>query len=317
MTRHQTPLQLQQQANHWLELQRTGLNKTQQQAFMHWLNESPAHHAAYQETQQVNLLLAKFDDAQTAKVNDATKHSGLSKIWAIAACAALMVISLISYQYWPNSDLPSFHAQYQSARGEQIDFELPDGSQLSLDAQSQLLLVFDAKQRVSQLKQGRALFDIAKDPQRPFIVNTNGANVTVLGTRFSVDSKSNSTRISVDHGRVKVQSTDNSQHLIELVQGQQAVLTKQGVEVQNINPHLVDAWRNGRLVFNNVPLYEVCAEFTRYHDVNFEFTKLSVRNMMISGTFNANELDNFLNLLPHVLPIEIKNNNNHVVMSKN
>ena len=316
MTRHQTAEQLQLQANQWLELQRIGLNKQQQQAFLHWLNESPEHHAVYQQSQQVDQLLAQFDDAQTAAISSPSNHFRFRKVWAIAACVAILMLSLTSYQFWPSTSNPNFNAQYQSARAEQLDFVLPDGSKLSLDAQTQLALQYDTKQRVSHLKQGRALFDVAKNPQRPFIVNTNRANITVLGTRFSVDSKSNSTRISVEHGRVKVQSTRHAQHLIELVQGQQAVLNDQGVDVQSMNPQLVDAWRNGRLVFNNVPLNEVCAEFNRYHDADFEFTDQSVSNLMLSGTFSASELDNFLDLLPHVLPIKIKNNNNHIVISK-
>ncbi|NMM40600.1 FecR family protein [Pseudoalteromonas arctica] len=316
MTRHQTAVQLQQQANYWHELQRTGLNEQQQQAFLHWLNEHPEHHAVYQQSQQVDQLLAQFDNMQTAAINSSVKHFGFSKVWAIAACVAILMISLTSYQFWPSSNNPNFNAQYRSARAEQLDFVLPDGSKLSLDAQTQLALEFDTNQRLTHLKQGRALFDIAKNPQRPFIVNTDRANITVLGTRFSVDNKSNSTRISVEHGRVKVQSTRHSHHLIELIQGQQAVLNDQGVDVHSMNPKLVGAWRNGRLVFNNVPLIEACAEFNRYHDADFKFTDFSVNNMMLSGTFTASELDNFLALLPHVLPVKIEKNNNQIVISK-
>ncbi|GAA0811074.1 hypothetical protein GCM10009111_03030 [Colwellia asteriadis] len=315
MTSQQTPLQLQQQANQWLELQRTGLNAKQQQAFLRWLNESSDHYDAYQQSQQVDQLLAQLGEGKTAAINKAVTLSPIRKVLAIAASVTILMVSLTSYYFGGNTD-SNFTANYQSARDEQIDFNLPDGSKLSLDAQTQLALAFDAKQRVSHLSQGRALFDVAKNPQRPFIINTNRADITVLGTRFSVDSKVDSTRVSVEHGRVKVQSTRYGEPAVELVQGQQAVLSEHGVEVLNMNPQLVDAWRSGRLVFNNVPLNEVCAEFSRYHDANFKFSEYSVSNMMLSGTFNASELDNFLNLLPHVLPVNIKSNNNQVVISK-
>ncbi|WP_231659060.1 MULTISPECIES: FecR family protein [Pseudoalteromonas] len=313
MDRHQTQLQLQQQANAWLEQQKTGLSKNQQHAFLTWLNTNPEHLAAYQQSQQVDQLLTQFSDSDITQLNISTTKR-VSPLWAIAACVALFMVSITSYQFWPQNDTSAhYSAQYQSARSEQFDVALPDGSQLSLDAQTHLTLAFDANQRVNNLIQGRALFDVASDPQRPFIVIADNTKITVLGTRFSVDKKQNSTRISVEHGRVKVQ---NKQHLIELVQGQQVLFNEQGMAVQNVNPHLVAAWRDGRLIFNNAPLDEVFAEFNRYHDTHFEFTDSTVSNMMLSGTFSATDLDNFLNLLPHVLPVEIKNTNNHIVISK-
>lgn len=317
--------QIQQQANYWLEQQAQGMNAKQRDAFSKWLNTSKQHQDAYHQSQQVNELLTHLDETNldtftlTDNVKPLTtpKHRTIfTKLYPAAACIAVLMLAMLSYSYWPTTTNSQFQAHYQSARDQLIDFSLPDGSQISLDAKTQLAFNFNSQQRLSNLHQGRALFDIAKNPQRPFIINTERAKITVLGTRFSIDKKAKSTQVSVEHGRVKVQISQHSHHDIELIQGQQVTINAQGMNVQNINPQLVDAWRQGRLVFNNVPLGEVCAEFKRYHDTDFIFTDNDASKIKLSGTFTASELDNFLNLLPQVLPVTIKKINNHIVISK-
>ena len=311
MDRQQT--QIQAQANKWLEQQKMGLTQLQQQAFIKWLNISEAHQAAYQQSVQIDQLLTQFSEHEITQIN--TPHpKRFSPLWAIAACVACLMLSVTGYQFWPNeASQPHYTAHYKSNRGEQFDIALPDGSQLSVDAKTQISLAYSPNTRVNTLVQGRVLFDVASDPQRPFIVSTDDTKITVLGTRFSVDKKANSTRISVEHGRVKVQK---NRHIIELVQGQHVVFSEHGMNVQTMDPTLVDAWKSGRLVFSNASLIEVCAEFNRYHDAEFKFTDDLAGSLKISGTFSAIQLDNFLNLLPHVLPVEIKNKNNQVLISK-
>lgn len=309
MDRHQT--QLQQQANDWLEKQALGLNQSQQDEFLTWLNTSPEHQAAYQQSQQIEELLTQFTDSDIEQFN-MPPNKRPQPMWTLAACIAFLMISITSYQFWPqDTQQPPYKVQYQSSRGEQFDIELPDGSQISLDAQTTLALAFDTNKRFNNLTHGRVLFDVAQDPQRPFIITANESKITVLGTRFSVDNKPNRTRISVEHGRVKVQ---NKQQVIELVQGQQAIIDAQGLNIKNMDPHLIGAWRNGRLIFDNTKLSDVFAEFTRYHDTHFNFTNDSIKELKLSGTFSAEQLDNFLNLLPHVLPVKIESHKNQVVI---
>lgn len=311
MDRQQTQLQL--QANTWLEKQKVGLTASQKQAFIQWLNTSKAHQTAYQESVQVERLLMQFSEHEIEQLNTPKPKRFLST-WAIAACAACLMLTITGYQLWPNEVSPTqYTAHYKSNRGEQFDIALPDGSQLSVDAKTQISLDFNPNSRKNKLVQGRVFFNVASDLQRPFIVSTDDTKITVLGTRFSVDKKKHSTRISVEHGRVKIQ---NNHHLIELVQGQHVVFNELGMDVQTIDPTLVDAWRSGRLVFSNAPLVEVCAEFNRYHDTEFTFSDDQVAALKVSGTFSAVQLDNFLNLLPHVLPVEIKSENNQVIISK-
>lgn len=317
MDRHNVSIQ--QQVNHWLALERQGLDKAQQQALSRWLDESRAHQTAYQESKQVEQLLSQFSEQDIAQLENPVTHSKLKskttqRYFAIAACFALFALSFFGYQTWFfQIDNDNFHASYQSTRGELRTISLPDNSLLTLDAKTSLAIDFDGNRRSNKLLNGRVLFDVASDKSRPFVISAGSTKITVLGTRFSVDKKANSIRIVVDHGRVNVQSQHQQ---IELRKGQMAVVDSDGITKTEFDPNLnlVDAFKQGRLVFDNAPLSEVFEEFKRHHAISYTLTAQSTEQLVISGTFLASELESFLNLLPHALPVEVKNTNNHVVI---
>ncbi|CAM4462033.1 FecR family protein [Pseudoalteromonas maricaloris] len=317
MDRHNVSIQ--QQVNHWLELERQGLSKAQQQALNRWLGESRAHQTAYQESKQVERLLSQFSEQDIAQLENPVTHSKLKpkttqRYFAIAACFALFALSFVGYQTWffqVNKD--TFHASYQSPRGELRTISLPDNSLLTLDAKTSLAIDFDGNRRRNKLLSGRVLFDVASDKSRPFVISAGSTKITVLGTRFSVDKKPNSVRIVVDHGRVNVQSQHQQ---ITLTKGQMAVVDSDGIVKAEFDPNLnlVDAFKQGRLVFDNTPLNEALEEFKRHHAMSYTLSTQSTEQLVISGTFLASELESFLNLLPHVLPVEVKEYNNHIVI---
>lgn len=306
-------IRLQEQANQWLEQQKKGFTAVQEQQFQKWLTANPEHLTCFEQSKQIDGLLNQLSAHQIDALSNSNSVSFThSRIWiATAACFALCMLSLISYTLWPQSN--DYSAQYNSQIGEQFDVTLPDGSQLSLDAKTKLSINFDDDRRLNTLVKGRALFDVSKDAKRPFIISTGTTKITVLGTKFTVDKKTSSTHVSVEHGRVKVQTNT---HAVELIQGQQAQINKDGITVENIDLNRVDAWRHGRLIFNNTPLDEVLAEFNRYHAINVKITDDKASQLLVSGTFLAHEFEKFLALLPHVLPVKIKSSLDQVVIEK-
>ena len=104
-----------------------------------------------------------------------------------------------------------WQASWSSARGQQVRHGLPDGSSLLLDAASSARVQYFSARRVVTLAQGAAFFEVARDEQRPFMVEAAGVRVTVLGTRFGVDIEEggqSGQRVSVQvaSGRVQVQT---------------------------------------------------------------------------------------------------------------
>ncbi|WP_223192030.1 FecR family protein [Pseudoalteromonas piscicida] len=288
MDRHNVSIQ--QQVNRWLELEKQGLTKAQQQELNRWLGESHTHQAAYQESKQVEQLLSQFSEQDIAQLENPVTHSKLKsktthRYFAIAACFALFALSFFGYQTWFfQIDNDNFHASYQSTRGELRTITLPDNSLLTLDAKTSLAIDFDGNRRSNKLLSGRVLFDVASDKSRPFVISAGSTKITVLGTRFSVDKKANSIRIVVDHGRVNVQSQNQQ---IELRKGQMVVVDSDGITKTEFDPNLnlVDAFKQGRLVFDNAPLSEVFEEFKRHHAISYTLSTQSTEQLVISGTF--------------------------------
>ncbi|WP_394193302.1 FecR family protein [Pseudoalteromonas atlantica] len=313
---------IQQQVDHWLALEKQGLTHEQALALGHWLDADRKHLLAYQESQQVEQLLSQLSkqdiqclEQTTSRPNQSTRHSGKSP-WTMAACLALICVCMFGYLNWPTSlNSASFQASYQTKRGEITDIELPDQSKLTLDAKASISVNFDSEKRMNKLLKGRVLFDVASDKARPFVIGTGNSKITVLGTRFSVDKKSHSTRVMVEHGRVSIQ---NQHERIELSKGDVATIYASGIVISKFDPEitLVDAFKRGRLMFDNTPLNEALETFNRYHDFSYTLATKSHDELTISGTFLVSELENFVTLLPHALPVEVKNLNNHLIISK-
>lgn len=322
-------LAIQAQANKYIELEKLGFNADQRTEFEHWLNACEAHQTAYQESKQVDALLAQFNESDIANESTATTllksqsentptTESKVKVWlknyrAIAACCALLMISVLSYQLVPNMlSQQTFVAEYQSTRGELLKYTLPDNSHITLDAKTQLSLAFNNKQRLSKLTSGRVLFDVESDKARPFVVNAGNTKITVLGTRFSVDKKANQVRVAVAHGKVAVQMNE---HNVVLNQGEVALINGNAIKRDTMAHVNIGAWRQGRLVFNNEPLVNALHTFKRYHNRDIIFTDAHAEKLRLSGVFSTSELDEFVNLLPHVLAVEAKIINNQIVIS--
>jgi transmembrane sensor len=138
-----------------------------------------------------------------------------------ATVVGLMVVAFIARV--------QFHGQpeYATEVGEQRSLRLADGSTVILDSRSRLRLNFDDSVRAVELLQGRALFRVAANPVRPFIVRASGTTVRVLGTQFDVKQNASATVVTVVEGRVAVYSKAGG-----------AVATGAGGPGSNSNPDL-------------------------------------------------------------------------------
>jgi transmembrane sensor len=95
---------------------------------------------------------------------------------------------------------------YATAIGEQCSIALADGSTIELGARSRVRVHFTDKERDVEFLAGEALFGVAKDPARPFVVTTNNARVRAVGTQFDVHKRTSGTTVTVLEGHVVVYS---------------------------------------------------------------------------------------------------------------
>jgi transmembrane sensor len=127
------------------------------------------------------------------------------RLLAVASCALILVIA--GAIWWQAERFPG----YTTDVGERRSITLADGSTVDLNARSKLRVEFSDKERRVELLDGQALFQVAKDKNRPFIVASGDATVRAVGTQFDVYRKANGTTVTVIEGRVAVYSTAHAE----------------------------------------------------------------------------------------------------------
>ncbi|MCO7515626.1 FecR family protein [Pseudomonas guariconensis] len=223
---------------------------------------------------------------------------------ALAAGVALAALGL-GWSGWQYQRL-NHHADLQTALGERRQVELPDGSHLELNGGTHLQVAFSSGRRQVLLTAGEAMFSVAHDVDRPFVVDTAQGSVTVTGTRFDVRLDPERTRVAVEQGSVRVRGAGDS--LAQLKAGQGSHIDRQGKVAA---PYAVDAaaltaWRQGKLVFDNATLEEVVAEVSRYRAQPLRVAPGKAAGLRLSSTFSVDDTDALLRALPSILPVAIK-----------
>ena len=152
---------------------------------------------------------------------------------------------------------------------------LADGTRVELNARTSLRFENTGTERRVRLGDGEALFIVAKDAARPFIVETPAGSVRVTGTTFSVRNDAAAPvalEVLVVEGSVQVRPSDQTgQHASEpysLKAGDRLAAGSRGVEVSALSKAAIEnalAWREGYAIFEDVPLSEAAACFARYH----------------------------------------------------
>jgi transmembrane sensor len=214
---------------------------------------------------------------------------------------------------------PVFQQRLATARGVQQQFALPDGSTVLLDTSTQADVLLYRNRREVRLDQGQAYFNVRPDGVRPFRVHAGEAEVTVVGTRFTVRRTpsgllDDGVGIAVDEGRVRVAhrpvSAGGSRGKaadVLLSAGESATVDTSGrVFVADRSFGMDGAWRKGRVSFSGVPLSHALAEFERYGDTRVRIGDPEVAGMRVHGSFELRRLDAFLKALPQVLPVRLR-----------
>jgi len=224
---------------------------------------------------------------------------------ALLGVAALAGGSGVLWSVWQHQ-VPTWQQAYATPRGRVARYLLPDGSAVTLDADSRLDIVFRGRSRRVQLLQGGAFFDVARDVDRPFTVDTPVARVTVLGTRFAVElDPSGATAVSVAHGRVRVTASGDERQDLELTAGESARIDRGRAVRRALEQDTVAPWREGWLGFTRQPLGEVVDRLNRYRAEPIE-VDAGVASVPVSGEVRLARLDEWLRLLPTVAPVRLR-----------
>ena len=221
--------------------------------------------------------------------------------------------------------------------GEQKTLELDDGSAVTLNTGTQLVVDYGEPARTILLERGEAFFEVADDPARPFTVELGARSVTAVGTAFSVRKHPTRYQLAVLEGRVLMHPATgeaaaaaplvaaaghgaapatSAQGLVE--QGWVAEFDLDRNQLTTFQPAAMDqylGWRNGMLRFDREPLHRVVQELNRYTRKKILIEDAAVMELSVYAAVSVNELDSALSALERLLAIEVTEHYDRIVIT--
>lgn len=262
-------------------------------AFDEWRGRSPAHaHAAAEAAAMMGDIGAIRQAEEYREIGAALRHAPSPAAPRVSrrtvltgGTATAAAVGLVgSGVFGPASGLFSDYATGVGARQRVV---LEDGSVAWLNTATALSTDFSERERRLTLQAGEALFEVAKDKTRPFVVASGNGEARAVGTVYSVRQRGAINDVVVTEGIVEVR---NGSQISRLTAGQQIAYGDDFQStIRTVDGEALTAWSRGKLIFNHRPLGEVATELERY-----QFGKVMVRGdrlkrLEVTGVF---ELDN-------------------------
>ncbi|TMN16568.1 FecR domain-containing protein, partial [Pseudoxanthomonas sp. X-1] len=226
----------------------------------------------------------------------------------LAGAAALLLALGVAGAGWRHYAVTE-SARYASALGQLQPVALSDGSRATLSSDSLIEVALSAARRRIALERGEAYFEVAKDADRPFVVEAGARRAVAVGTRFSVRRDGTTTRVIVTEGTVRLESDahgDRPTPTTLLPAGSIAIAGPDGVLVRSVPLAEAEAaldWRGGLLSFRDTALREAVAEFNRYNARKLVVADAGAGALRVSGTFQWDNADGFVRLLERGFPV--------------
>ncbi len=242
--------------------------------------------------------------------------------WKVAASLlAVLSIGLLTTLFFHN--LPHSTALVlKTDKGQRSYAQLPDGSKVWLNAETELIVDdFSSGSRNVHLS-GEAHFEVAHDTKHPFVVSFSELSVRVLGTTFNIRDYKNESVIktSLQEGSIQISKTNSgNSKTILLKPGEMALYEKEEaafVVHKEKNIAESSSWRKGVFVFKSIPFNDLMTEIERTYDVKINYNAKDFYNVHYTGTMDKLKIMQVLDFLSYTLPIKYNVNNNVIDIDK-
>jgi transmembrane sensor len=310
-----------------LELAEGPLSDERQQAFDAWLAGSSDNLAAFERSshlwRQVGEAAASPELIDVRERALATFRRSNQWRWArrgvtgrAVAAAVVVLLVLVGAAWWQST--PDI---YRTGIGERRVVMLGDGSRASLDAATEVDVRMRGDRRELRLVSGRAKFDVARDPLKPFSVRVGDKLVVATGTSFSVEMINGKLRVILYEGRVVVldrlagagaaaevpPALKGGGEGAALMPGHELVVGMSGqsqAQLTRADPVRSLSWEGGQLVFEDEPLSLAVGRINRYSPRRIEL-KGAAGRMRVNGVFNTGDVDAFATGVEETLPVRV------------
>lgn len=290
------------------------------EAFTQWLEADPRNRTAYDAVdsaaaEAVELLSTNREIAvATHPPRGMTRRFSTRIFLGMTGVAAAALIAVVAK---PDLFMPGNPETIATSAGERRDVTLTDGSTVHLNTNTKLSVTMTAQARSVRLEQGEAMFNIARDTAHPFRVSVGDRTVRVVGTAFNVLRHKGQVTVTVEHGQVNV-SDHAAGDEVPLAEGDQYTAREgaRAYQVAKIDPAIVTAWRNGRVVFVNATLSEVVTNLSRYYGRPVVVQDPEVAALRFSGILKIEDQMTTVRRLEALLPITVKESRDEVRLER-
>lgn len=301
--------EIEEEAVRWRLRREDAWSEAEEAALQAWLAQDTAHRVAYLRMSHGLERVGRLASLKTPEQPTYARRPR-RPAWRPAAIAATLALTVGLGALGVTLEVGKPGRAYATDVGGREVVALKDGSRVELNTASRVRADVTPEKRVVWLEKGEAYFDIAHDAAHPFTVYAGDRRIVVLGTKFSVRRDGDRVQVAVAEGKVRVEvlRAEKPAPPAIVTQGDLVVAEASSTLITPKAPLKVAnelAWRQGLLVFENSALDEAAAEFNRYNDKQIVIEDTAAAGTMISGSFDAHNVDAFARLLRRAMRLNV------------
>ncbi len=313
MSANDNDLNVMEEAADWID-RLDELSDAERRELAAWLNASPDHAAAFaalRHTLRDTALLEAVDrlraepvDALAPSPRRSVALAGWSRAGLIAA--SLLVLAGGGVLAWRRgAERPAPTIELATAVGVRADHVLSDASTVRLNADSHASVAYSRNTRDIYLRRGDAVFEVAKNRNRPFNVMAGDAKVTAVGTVFEVDKVDSAVEVRVFEGVVRVSQGEAPPRTVR--QGEWLLLAADHASSRGrLAADSYEAWRGDWLEADSMPLKYVVARLNRYAPQTLTLRDRRMGELKVTGRFKLDKPDEALAMISALLDLKIE-----------
>jgi transmembrane sensor len=313
----ETPNAIDSRASDWVVRIDRGLTEAEREALERWLGSDLRHRGALARVQAlwVQAERARVFPREGELLDYLTKQSRPRPLaWLAVACMVLIIVTAFyGLSRYTRTDITA------SATNEIVHVQLGDGSRVTLQKGSRVSVEYRLLKRLVRLESGEALFEVAKNSRRPFIVEAGDIRVRAVGTAFDVDRWADSTvDVVVTKGTVDVWRQSKGAHPpLRLVAGSRAHITPLGtdtlgepqfaeVPAPTVDPAVIE--------LNGLTLGEAAAEFNRHNRQTVVISDPRIAAQRVVGRFQASDPAAFVAAAAAMLDAHVRSDDQRLIL---
>ncbi len=283
-----------------------------------WLaqnDENRSRYLAVERSMQDVSGLGDWMRDQTSELNRRVmaRQARRNRTWTAGLAAAASVVAAVGY--WM---LHEPETVFETARAEQREVSLDDGSRLHLNAESKVVVTYTDTAREVELTRGEGVFDVAHDEHRPFVATAADTEVVAVGTQFRVRLDATDVTVTVLEGTVAVSPNVREPHIGRQPEGttvhqasttllnsnDQVTVVADGrtSDIESVDAFAATAWREGKLIFEETPLRQVIKEMARHSPLEIMVSD-DVPDHPITGLIHIRSSEAMLRFISSAVPV--------------